>query len=135
MIINIWDGKLRIEEYVGKIKMTTSKSNAIMNNCSSVYKDLKTSANLRFHFGGNKAILHVSLYTWPLVRNAIYLQAPNMKGGNGVIVNALSKYSMTIRDFKFKNAVPRFDAVRFNEVEEFYLDDGGYRKKKIMIAC
>lgn len=133
MLINIWDGKLRIESYVGKIQMTTSKKNHIMNECSTIYKDIQSTANLQFVFGS--ATFYVSLYDWPLVRNALYLHAPAMRNGNGVIVNMLSKYNMTLADIRNTAAVSTQDATRFEETEEYFCDDNGYRIKRIIIAC
>jgi hypothetical protein len=130
LVINIWNQHLRIEEYKGKIKTTCSKENYIINKCSSNYQNVPSVANYQFHFG--PAILHVSLYNWDLVRNAIYLQAPNMDQGNGIIVNILSKYGMTLPSIDCKNAVITKNTERTKETSEYFLDSNGYRVKKII---
>jgi hypothetical protein len=130
LVVNVWDHKFKIEKYKGKISSETSTRTDLISLCTGAY-DKYDSNTLKFALGS--ANLYITVYPNKLVRNSVYLEAPGIRGGNGVVVNTLSVKHMTLESLDSHVAVVKKDSA-MKEKEEWFLDHVDYRKRKFYIA-
>ena len=76
------------------------------------------------------AVVYLASYDCPLIRNGIYVEAPDMAAGNGVVVNTLGRETMSIARLDDCRAVSRENAVLTVRMETF-VDHDGYRTRQV----
>ena len=109
--------------------MTSSRTDLIAK-CTGAY-DKYDANTLKFTLGS--AALYISVYANKLVRNSIYLEAPGMRKGNGIVVNTLSVKNMTLSSLDSLVAVPNKNS-SMAQKEEWFLDHEGYRKRNFYMS-
>jgi hypothetical protein len=130
LVINVWNNEFKIESHKGNIVSETSTRTDLISLCTGNY-DNYDSNTLKFTLGS--ANLYISVYSNKLLRNSIYLEAPGMGSGNGVIVNTLAVNHMTLVTLNSLVAVPNKDSP-VKVKEEWFLDHMGYRTRKFYIT-
>jgi hypothetical protein len=130
LVVNVWEPKFKFESYKGKVVSETSTRGDLIARCTGAYDHYATNT-LKFTFGS--ANLYISVYPNRLVRSSIYLEAPAMSKGNGVIVNTLSVRHMTLGALNSQESVPKKDSA-MKEKEEWFLDHVDYRTRKFYMA-
>jgi hypothetical protein len=133
LVVDVWDSKFKIEAYKGeKLASSFVDGNKLTGKYTGIYKDYKSST-LKLKIG-SCASLYLSVYPAKLLKNGIYIEAPEMEKGNGVLVNTLSTKDMTLSSFTDLSPVARKNT-RPRVKEEWFLDKDGYRTKKINLAA
>jgi hypothetical protein len=84
---------------------------------------------------GKGAVVNVSAFDSPIVRSGLFVDAPSMAKGNGVIVNALSKADMTLDTLEDVKPVCRVDCAYRKVVKESFMDEKGTRVRNITLLC
>lgn len=130
LVVNVWEPKFKFESYKGKVVSETSTRTDLIARCTGAYDNYETNT-LKFTFGS--ANLYISVYPNRLVRSSVYLEAPNIRSGNGVVVNTLSVKHMTLGALNSRDAVPKKDSV-MKEKEEWFLDHAEYRTRKFYMS-
>ena len=130
LVVNVWEPKFKFESYKGKVVSETSTRGDLIARCTGAYDHYETNT-LKFTFGS--ANLYISVYPNRLVRSSIYLEAPAMSKGNGVIVNTLSVRHMSLGALNSQESVPKKDSA-MKEKEEWFLDHVDYRTRKFYMA-
>lgn len=85
--VNVWDGKIKVQKYVGKFGTALIADGESALGGSGVYSKYK---GVSLVVKAGSASIQLSAYQSPMVRSGISVDAPNMADGNGVIVNILS---------------------------------------------
>jgi len=130
ILVNVWDHKFKIESYIGRISSEISSRADLISKCTGAY-DKYDGTTLKFTLGS--ARLFLSVYANKLIRNSIYLEAPAVSAGNGVVVNTLSVKDMVLKSLDSLVAVRKVDSP-MKEKEEWFLDHEGYRKRNFFMA-
>ena len=131
IVLNVWDHKFKIESYKGRFPSEPADGNAYTTKYSNIYKDYESSA-LRFKIGTSASIVAV-VYPGKLVKNGIFIEAPQMEEGNGVLVNVLNASNMSIPSLDSQVAVAKRD-FKLKEQNEWFLDHDGYRTRTVRYA-
>jgi len=131
IVLNVWDHKFKIESYKGRLPSEPADGNAYTTKYSNIYKDYESSA-LRFKIGTSASIVAV-VYPGKLVKNGIFIEAPQMEEGNGVLVNVLNASNMSIPSLDSQVAVAKRD-FKLKEQNEWFLDHDGYRTRTVRYA-
>lgn len=130
LVVNVWEPKFKFESYKGKVVSETSTRGDLIARCTGAYDNYETNT-LKFTFGS--ANLYISVYPNRLVRSSVYLEAPNIRSGNGVVVNTLSVKHMKLGALNSREAVPKKDSA-MKEKEEWFLDHAEYRTRKFYMS-
>ncbi len=128
LVMDLWDNKFKVCSYTGKFKTCVCSTDDQLRLSTGIYGQYK-GQTLKVMLGA--ANLYLSIFDSPLIRNNVYLEAPDMETGNGVLVNTLSREDMTIADITAKDVVPRRDAPQARPKNTYFVDHDGYRTKAI----
>jgi hypothetical protein len=128
--LNVWNQKLEVESYKGCFKTSAHEDLSITSKCTNVYGSYKNQT-LKIDVGSSASVL-VSVYDAPMVRSGIFVEAPNMELGNGVIVNTLSPSAMTLSGVQEKRPVETNDSGIRKVTKEYFVDAAGYRTREIV---
>jgi hypothetical protein len=132
-VVNVWDHKFKIESYTGSRFISgIVDGKSLLKKYTNVY-DNYDSQTISLTIGG-VAKVYISIYPAKLLKNGVFIEAPDMAEGNGVLVNTLSTKDMTIPSLTHLGCVPKKDT-RPSVKEEWFVDDDGYRTKKIYRAA
>jgi hypothetical protein len=131
ILLNVWDHKFKFESYKGKVASSVVDGNRLTNTYSDIYKNY-INQTLKFAIGDSGAV-YVSVYPGTMLKNGIFIEAPGLAKGNGVLVNVLNSTQMTLSSLTSLNPVVKKDAV-LKEKEEWFLDHDGYRTRTLRCA-
>lgn len=126
--VNLWNHKFEVEARQGPLNAHAVDGTELLGNYSHAYKDYKNST-ICFRFG--EAKLYMSVYKAPMVRNGLYLEAPAMADGNGVVVHTLSRADMTIDSLTTTASVPKRNSASTKTINEIFIDHKGTRTRTI----
>jgi hypothetical protein len=127
VILDVWDGKFVVNAHSGdEIKSIVGTSTAP----NKYTKEYKNYSNTTIALLCGSAKVFVSVYESKMVRNGIFVEAPNMELGNGVVVNTLSRSDMTLSSLASKDPVPNRDSV-VKYHKETFIDARGMRVRTI----
>jgi hypothetical protein len=129
--LNVWDHKFKFESYKGKVASSVVDGNQLTNTYSDIYKNY-INQTLKFAIGDSGAV-YVSVYPGTMLKNGIFIEAPELSKGNGVLVNVLNASQMTLPSLKSLDPVVKKDS-RLKEKEEWFLDHDGYRTRNVRCA-
>ena len=124
--VNLWNHQFQMEKRQGSLAAHAFDGTQLLGKYSHAYKGYR-GQTIEFTFGSAK--LYLTVYDNDLVRNGIYLEAPAMTTGNGVVVNALSPTDMTLKSLDSLAPVPKRDSNRSKTVRELFIDHDGTRVK------
>ncbi|NBT47982.1 MAG: hypothetical protein EBT07_09230, partial [Actinobacteria bacterium] len=79
------------------------------------------------------ASIVVAVYPGKLIKNAIFIEAPRMEDGNGVLINVLDAQNMTLSSLTSVKPVVKRD-FKLREQVEWFLDHDGYRTTTVKYA-
>jgi len=131
IVLNVWDHKFKIESYSGKFASEPADGNVYTNKYSNIYSNYQCSA-LRFKIGATASIV-VAVYPGKLIKNAIFIEAPSMEDGNGVLINVLDAQNMSLSSLTSVKPVVKRD-FKLREQVEWFLDHDGYRTTTVKYA-
>ena len=126
--VNLWNHTFEVEARQGPLNAHAVDGTELLGNYSHAYKDYKNST-ICFRFGDAK--LYMSVYKAPMVRNGLYLEAPAMTDGNGVVVHTLSRADMTIDSLTATSPVPKRNSKSIKTINEIFIDHKGTRTRTI----
>jgi hypothetical protein len=129
LAVNVWDGKIKVQKYVGKFDAKLLEGGETALAASGVYSNYK-GATLSVRAGS--ATINMSAYLSPIVRSGITVDAPAMAAGNGVIVNVLAAKDMTLSGLEDTKAVARADAKDLRVHKEMFSDHMGTRVRNVL---
>jgi hypothetical protein len=127
VVLDVWDGKFVVNAHSGDEIKSIVGTSTVPNKYTEEYKNYSNNTIVLLC---GSAKVFVSVYKSKMVRNGIFVEAPNMKLGNGVIVNTLSQSDMTLTSLVSKDPVPNRDSVVKHHKETF-IDAGGMRVRTI----
>jgi hypothetical protein len=130
LAVNLWDGKIKIQKYVGRFDAKLLDNGETALKGSGIYSNYK-GATLEVRAGS--ATIQLSAYLSPIVRSGISVDAPNMRSGNGVLVNILSSSDMTLKSLEdVETVVVKKDTTKVRVAREVFTDHAGTRMKNIV---
>jgi len=128
--VNVWDGKIKVQKYVGKFSTTLIADGETALAGSGIYSKYK---GVSLVVKAGSASIQLSAYQSPIVRSGISVDAPNMADGNGVIVNILSSKDMTLASLEdAESVVSRKDETTVRVRKEMFSDHAGTRVRNIV---
>jgi hypothetical protein len=127
VLLNIWDRKFAVLAHRGDEIKSRVGSSATPDKYTKEYKNY---ANTTLTLYCDTAKVHVSIYESAIVRNGIFVEAPHMEAGNGVVVNTLSRADMTIASLLSDECVPNRNTA-VNTHRETFVDAHGMRVRTI----
>jgi hypothetical protein len=128
--INVWDGKIKVQKYVGKFAAKLIDNGETALKASGIYSKYK-GTTLAVSVG--PATIYMSTYESPIVRSGIVVDAPHMAAGNGAIVNVLASKDLVLASLdESKTDVAREDAKKTRVVKEIFSDHAGTRIRNIV---
>ena len=127
---NLWDGKIKIQKYVGHFDAKLVDGGEAALKGSGIYSNYKgTTLSVR----AGSATIQLSTYLSPIVRSGITVDAPNMRSGNGVLVNILSSSDMMVKSLEdVETVVAKKDTTKVRVAREVFTDHAGTRMKNIV---
>lgn len=131
LAVNVWD-EMKVLHYTGGFETEVLKNGDKALQGSGVYsnyagKTLKVSLAKDAH-------VYISSFDSPIIRNGIFVDAPEMSTGNGVCVNTLAQKDMTIAALDdVMTVAPRKDAKSGKVKQEIFADHNGSRIRNIVI--
>jgi hypothetical protein len=126
LTMDMWSNKFKVESKSGSFKSSLVSAPDLLELSTKVYKKYKETT-LKLNVGS--AAVYLSIYPCAIIRNGIFVDAPNMKEGNGIVVNTLSSKDMTLSSLTSVSAVPKRDATKHRIVREQFTDKDGTRVK------
>jgi hypothetical protein len=127
--LNVWNQKFEVESYKGSFKTSSHTDLSMTNKCTNLYGKYKNQT-LKVDVGS--ASVFISVYDAPMVRSGIFVEAPNMELGNGVLVNTLSPSGMKISSLSDLTPVETNDSGIRKVTKEYFVDADGYRVREII---
>lgn len=124
--LDIWENVFKVEISAGDDINVYETRDFIPEKYTTIYKTSSTTLMLKC----GVASVYVSLYDDKVIRNGIFVDAPDMNEGNGVVINTLSQKDMTLTSLKSLDPVPRYNS-RLKKKTESFLDSKGVHVKTI----
>jgi hypothetical protein len=129
LVVNLWDSKFEVVENTLKCAAEKVERPDLLKKAGGIYDGYKADT-IRLTLGGTSVFL--SVYDSPMIRNGISIESRSLKGANGVIVNALSASTMTLRSLSSVEPVSTRDSLRAVTKVETFVDHEGVRSRNIV---
>ena len=131
LVVNLWNGRFVVEKNTSDFMGCLVEGGHLLRKHSAYYRGYEDQT-LRVDIGSAK--IYLAVYDCPLIRNGVYVEAPAMQEGNGVVVNVLSSTDMTLDALDDLRPVVRRDTETVMQKETF-VDHDGYRVRLVAVAA
>jgi hypothetical protein len=131
LVVNLWNGRFVVEKNTSDFMGCLVEGGHLLRKHSAYYRGYEDQT-LRVDIGLAK--IYLAVYDCPLIRNGVYVEAPAMQEGNGVVVNVLSSTDMTLDALDDLRPVVRRDTETVMQKETF-VDHDGYRVRLVAVAA
>jgi len=130
LVVNLFDSKFDVlrEEGAWKARSSFMKTDHLLQKTGVYGKYSSNTIKLTF---GSTAVL-LSLYSSPMIRNGISVEASPSKNANGVLVNALSERDMCLKSLESTDSVPQRNSLKKRVIKETFADHDGLRERNIV---
>jgi hypothetical protein len=129
IIVNIWGRKFGLEARTGSnitVSLLGSPRGDLAQMTGGIYKADYREKTLRVNIGISAAV-YLSLYDSPMVRNGIVVEATNMDGGNGCVVDISRLEDIQLGALDCQQPIRQRTARKKKLVREAFVDVDGYR--------
>lgn len=129
LVVNLWNSKFEVVENTLKCAAEKVERPDLLKKAGGIY-DGYAANTIMLRIGGTSVFL--SVYDSPMIRNGIAIESRSLQEANGVVVNALSASSMTLRSLTSVEPVATRDSLRSVTKVETFVDHDGVRSKNIV---
>jgi len=129
LVVNLWDSKFEVVENTLTCAAEKVERPDLLLKAGGIYDGYKADT-IRLTLGSTS--VYLSVYDSPMIRNGISIESAALKGANGVIVNALSASTMTLRSLSSVEPVSTRDSLRAVTKVETFVDHEGVRSRNIV---
>jgi hypothetical protein len=129
LVVNLWDSKFEVVENTLQCAAEKVERPDLLKKAGGIYDGYKADT-IKLTLGSTSVFL--SVYDSPMIRNGISIESRSLKGANGVIVNALSASTMTLRSLSSVEPVSTRDSLRAVTKVETFVDHEGVRSRNIV---
>ena len=129
LVVNLWDSKFELVENTLQCAAEKVERPDLLKKAGGIYNGYKADT-IKLRIGGTSVFL--SVYDSPMIRNGIAIESRSLQGANGVVVNALSASSMTLRSLASVEPVSTRDSLRSVTKVETFVDHEGVRSRNIV---
>jgi hypothetical protein len=129
LVVNLWNSQFEMVENTLRCAAEKVDRPDLLAKAGGIYDGYKGDT-IKLTLGGTSVFL--SVYNSPMIRNGISIESQSIAGANGVVVNALSAGSMTLRSLASVEPVSTRDSLKAVTKVETFVDHDGLRSRNIV---